>query len=191
MLEFDEATHRYFFDGTRVPNVTSILELFSDWSKVPADVLEKARLEGKAIHSMVELHAKNDLEAVPKWMAGHLVAWEKFVASTGFEVILSERRVYHPRYKYAGTLDLFGHVRGGKFALIDIKRSFNNVPVIGLQTAAYLDCLVEEPPVFDAKAIRGASRMALVLRADGSFRTEHLTDDNDFNTFVGLLVVHK
>lgn len=191
MLTFDEASHRYFYDGAPVPNVTRVLAPFSDWSMVDPQVLENARQEGKAIHSMVELHANNDLASVPDWLSGHLKAWEKFVADVGFEVIWSEQQVYHQRLGYAGTLDLFGRIRDKDYALIDLKRNFTKVPLIGLQTAAYLDCVIQQPPVYDAAAIRNSKRMALQLRGNGTYRVEHLTDRNDFNTFIGALVVHK
>src|SRR3990167_4906978 len=105
MLTFDAVAHHYFWNGVRVPNVTTILAPLTDYSKIPRDQLERARQQGVAVHKMVELDCKNDLADVPEWMAGHYSAWLSFKSETGFECWDSERQIFHQGMAYAGTLD--------------------------------------------------------------------------------------
>lgn len=192
MLTFDEAAHRYYWDGHTVPNVTRVLHDLTDYSMVPADTLELARQKGVAVHHMVELWAKNDLDeaALPDWMRPVFEWWLKFVAESGIEIISSEKRVYHRTYRYAGTLDLKCRMRAFKgIGIIDVKRSFLAGRSIGLQTAAYKDaenCDCE-------KDERVLWRAALRLREDAPYRLINEKDDpdifspHDFHVFVAQL----
>lgn len=117
-LTFDEATHIYYWDGQRVPNVTSIIGDLIDYSMVPAYTLEIARQKGVAVHKMIELEARGDLDedSLPTWMRPVLAEWRRFIIETGFVVIASEQRVYHPKLGYAGTYDL-----KGKFTILKLQ----------------------------------------------------------------------
>lgn len=194
MLTFDPGPHEYRWHGKRVPSVTQALSLLTDYSRIPAAVLENARQEGVAMHRLVELHATNDLDeaSLPAWMLPRLAAYKKFVADSGFAVIASEQLLYHPAYQYAGTADLFGPMRirqGRKEILveagIDIKRSFYGGRAIGLQIAAYAEAwkAAGAPPV--------THRYALQLRADSTYRLEPFDDKTDFAMFLSCLNVHR
>ena len=189
MLTFDSERHEYHYNGVRVPNVTSILSDLTDLSMVPPAALETARQKGVAVHRMVELDAKGDLDeaTLPAWMAPVLIEWRKFVAQAGFRVVDSEKKVYHATYKYAGTLDLFGELtHAAKFAYVDVKRSFLAGKVTGLQTAAY-----KEADSRDKKERRNALRYALRLNEGEPYRMQEFTDPNDFHTFAACLVRHN
>lgn len=177
MLTFDEEKHEYRWNGERVPNVTSIIGHLTDYSHVPPAALEKARQEGVAVHKMVELHFKGQLGRVPEWMAGHHAALLRFIDETGFWLAETERKVYHPKKRYAGTLDLAGgftKLKGSKHpAIIDVKRSFFGGPAIGLQTEGYRDALNAEeksPNLY-------RERYALQLKTDGRYRLISYHDD--------------
>lgn len=187
MLTLDEATHTYTYNGVVVPSVTQVLKPLTNYDMIPADKMEIARQKGTAVHKMVELHANGDLDVdtLPDWMRPVLAQWEKFVGDTGFEIIFSEHRVYHPTYGYAGTLDLYGQMRGVG-ALIDIKRSFFAGPVIGYQLAGYRSALYASEKV----GIK-AKRYALRLNENGHYRLEPFTDNCDFNNFVTCLAFHR
>lgn len=178
MIAFDEAAHEYRVQGAVVPHVTGILKDLTDYRHVDPEALERARQEGVAIHKMVELdvHDQLDIDSLPEWLHPRYSAWRKFLADTGFVCEWSERRVYHPVYRYAGTLDLKGPMRQRR-ALIDLKRSFYGGRVIGLQLAAYAN----------AADCPDASRYALQLRDNGEYRLEPFEDKNDFNVFLACL----
>lgn len=194
MLTFDPEKHVYFWNGARVPNVTRIIAPLSDYSKVDPEALERARQQGVAVHKMVELDCKGDLDSLPDWMAGHYRAWEKFKAEVGLELWRSEHKMFHPRHGYAGTPDLTGVLLKAKKplngpALIDIKRSFYAGRAIGVQTAAYLDTW----NTTEGKDLRidPSHRFALQLRHNGEYRLEHYGDRDDFAVFLAYLQIHR
>jgi len=158
-----------------------------DLSRIPADVLQVARDKGQAIHKVVELHCKDDLDedGLPDWLQPVLEKWKRFVAEADFRLIESEYRVYHPTYNYAGTLDLFGYVNGA-LAFIDVKRSFIGGAVTGLQTMAYREAYCAQE-----KVGKRTKRFALRLSETGPYRLEEFHDRNDFNTFLALLTVKR
>lgn len=187
MLTFEEIAHEYRWNGAVVPSVTQILAPLVDYSHIPPAALEVARQKGVAVHKMVELDCKGDLDedGLPDWMRPALERWRKFVAESGFEMIESEYRVFHPTYKFAGTLDLLGKMNEG-VAFIDVKRSFAAGPVIGLQLAAYHEAYCAQE-----KVGKSANRYALKLSEAGPYRLEPFTDKNDFSTFLSLLTIHN
>jgi hypothetical protein len=191
MLAFDEATHTYTWNGVVVPSVTQVLKPLTDYGMITADKLEIARQKGVAVHKMVELHAKGDLdeETLPEWMHPVLAQWEKFVVDTGFEIINSETQVYNPSYGYAGTFDLYGRMRDGD-ALIDVKRSFLAGPVIGLQLAGYHAAMVDSLKNIGVK-FGSVNRYALKLNEIGPYRLEPFADKKDFGDFITALAFHK
>lgn len=188
MLTFDEERHEYRWDGQRVPNVTSIIGHLTDYSHIPAEALERARLQGKAVHAMVEADCKGTLLDLPDWMLGHFDAWQRFKDDTGFECYAAENKVYHPKLRYAGTLDLAGvmpRLKSSKApAIIDVKRSFYAGPAIGLQTTGYLDAWNTSELGLLAKV---KERYALRLDANGTYRLEPFTDRDDHAAFLACL----
>lgn len=191
MLTFNEERHEYHFAGKRVPSVTQVLAPLHSFERIQADVLEVARQEGQALHAMVELDIKGDLdvEELPEWMHGKYKAWLKFREDTGFEMWASEERVYHPTFMFAGTLDLAGAmpklkgVNGG--AIIDVKRSFYAIPSLGYQTSAYEAARNASAPS-DA---RTRHRFGLRLDDNGQYRLHRCADANDFTVFLACLTL--
>ncbi len=192
-LAFDEAAHRYTWNGREVPHVTGILEPLTEASLalIPQNVLAFAAEEGKAIHKMVELDCAGtlDLDTLPGWMEKVYAAWLEFKAHSGFSPILSEHKCYSPM-GYAGTLDLLCELpslTGWKGAvLLDVKRSLFGGPVIGLQLAAYENILRA-----DKAMPRVKRRGALRLNPDGKLRLEPYDDTSDASAFLALLTIHK
>ncbi|MFC3107432.1 hypothetical protein ACFQAT_07945 [Undibacterium arcticum] len=185
MLTFNESLHEYRFNGVIVPGVTTILKPLVDYSMVNPEVLERGRLLGQAVHKMTELHDQDDLDedALDSEMVPYLDAWKKFRADTGFEPVTIEARMYHKRYRYCGTSDRTGTIKG-KLAVVDIKKMLTLGPVIGIQLAAYQAAHVDA-------GLAVTHRYALGLRADGTYRLEPFTEANDFAVFLSLLTVHN
>ena len=188
MLTFDEAAHRYFWDGQPVPNVTSILAPLVSFDHIKPDVLEIARQKGVATHRMVELDCKGDLDedTLPEWMRPALAQWRKFKAESDFVMSESEHKVFHPVYKFAGTLDLRGTMRGN-VVFIDVKRSLAAGPVIGYQISAYEHAYNAQQSVKS----KLAKRYALKLSEVGPYRLEEFKDESDFSVFLSCLTVYR
>jgi len=186
MLTFDAPSHTYYWGGTMVPNVTRVLKPLTDLSLIPPLVLERARQEGEAIHGMVKLYSRADLDEdrLPDWLRPRLSAYKCFLQETGFTVLASEERVYHPFLRYAGTLDLRGRLCEAQ-AVIDIKRSLFSKWVIGLQTAAYQHAANEALP----SELWVRDRYALQLSGNGGYKLEPFRNPNDASRFIAEL--HK
>jgi hypothetical protein len=138
MLTFDPATHSYRYDGVAVPSVTQILAPLSDFSFVDPHVLEAARAFGTAVHYACELDDRGELdeEALDPALLPYLQQWRKFCREHACKWEWIERKVYHERMRYAGTLDRAGFIDGAR-GVLDIKSGSDLYPSVGPQLAAY------------------------------------------------------
>lgn len=189
MLQFDSDLHEYRFGGINVPGVTSVLAPLVDYSMVNQELLERARVLGQAVHLATELYDQGtlDTDSLDPVLVPYLDAWIRFRKEVDFQPIGIEQRVYHPIYRYAGTLDRTGLVRGN-MAVLDIKKMLVLGPVIGVQLAAYQNALnVVRPSVETPYPVRIADRYALGLQADGTYRLQQYQDPADWSTFLSLL----
>ena len=200
-LTFNEERHEYVFDGTRVPSVTQIIAAagLSDYSHIPAAVLEKARQEGTAMHRLIEYDIAGDLDedSLPEWLKPRLAAWRKFQAETGFVPDSSEKLIYHKMYEYAGTADMFGtasklpKLKGR--GVLDLKRSFAAGAAIALQLAGYQaaenSTLLKEGG--GGREMMVQWRAALRLLDDGTYRFQTFEDGDAFTCFVACLTVQR
>lgn len=184
-LTFDEASHTYTVDGRVVQSVTQILHRLSAeaYRFVDKDLMEDAALLGTAAHKMIELDLRDDLDpgTLSDGLQVYYTAWKNFQQLSGFQMVLSEQRVYSAKYGYAGTLDLAGWLNG-RFVIIDAKRTAQVPRTAGPQTAAYLRAL-EESELIDARII-GVDRYALHLRAGGTWRLVPFTNKSDLRVFL-------
>lgn len=188
MLTFNEAEHKYFWNGVAVPGVTSLLAPLNNFSAVPRDVLEAACFRGKAVHSCCEWHDLGELDESTvdaKWLP-YLDAWRAFRAEHVTEWELIEAPVYHKTLGYAGTLDRFGTV-DEKRAFVDIKTSAVVYPSVGPQLSAYREALNTMTP-----SLEKAERITVQLGADGKYKiTKHKNDAADWSVFVSCLTIHN
>ena len=187
-LTFDEATHTYRWGGRVVPSVTQVLADLKDWSMIPRDRLARAQKEGVAIHKMVEWHLQGalDIDGLPEWMRPRHAALERFLREHNLLVRSQELRLYHDRYRYAGTYDIHGELDGDP-ALIDVKRSLYGGRVTGLQLAAYNGLLVRDRTSIPEKFIR---RFALQLKDDGNYSLVEFSNPADWGVFLACLTRH-
>jgi hypothetical protein len=181
-MTFDAESHTYRFNGQLVPGVTTILKAITDFSAVPPQVLAAAADFGTAVHLACELDDLGQLDesTLDAALVPYLAAWRKFSADYAVQWQLIESPVYHPVLRYAGTLDRFGLVRGMN-TVLDIKSSAQLYPSVGPQLAAYEKAL---PPEFTA-----VKRMAVQLKADGTYHTQEYSDPTDWPLFCSLLTV--
>ena len=182
-LAFDEATHTYRWRGVVVPSVTQVLRPLIDLSGIPPAVLEAKRDLGTRVHAACQFDAEGDLDeaTVEDDVAPYLEAWRRFLADTRAVVMASERRVFHPLYCYAGTLDLELMIASTPW-LVDIKTSIATPLSTGPQTAAYLNA---------RKGIATMRRAALRLRPDATYRLDQLQDADDWSVFLACLTLHR
>jgi hypothetical protein len=192
-LLFDAPTHRYTWNGVRIPSVTQCLEPLFDWSKVPRDMLERKRRIGIAVHAAIHLEITGgvDERTIAPAVKPYFQGWRRFCSECRFEPVLTEFQIYNDEVRgpdglprpYAGTLDDWGFLQGYP-SLIDWKTSLIlNYQAVGSQTAAYLKGLVRI-------GIGSLSdrRYALKLGADGRYKLEPYRNlEDDWLRFVRYL----
>jgi hypothetical protein len=167
------------------PRVTEILSPYSDFSKIPPDVLQAAAERGTEVHAACAAYAHNLWLPVPDELDGYLRSFKAWFDRYVVEVLAVEEEVVHPAFGYIGHVDLIATVAGIRpkqtVAVVDFKspavasRSWN------CQIAAYLEASRERY----GTEVAGA----LMLKADGSLpKMIWLEDGNQaFNAFTGIL----
>lgn len=190
-LTYNDERHEYRYAGDLVPSVTQVLAPLSaaEYRGVDPALMERAAQLGRAMHRMIELDIKGDLDAdgLSDLLVPYYTAWLNFRALSGFEPILSEQFVYADRYRYAGTLDMFGRLRG-RLVLIDAKRTSAVPRTAGPQTAGYEMALRACKPEITGGA--SIDRYALHLQTDGKWKLVPFTDKNDSRVFLSALTLH-
>lgn len=191
MLEFDEATHLYTLSGHVVPNVTRVLDLIGVYANIPNDVLDWKSQIGTAVHEATVLFDANDLDmdALDPNIRGYVEAWRRFRGGTNAKMIMTETRVYHPTYNYAGTVDRVLELPGRGLVIGEIKCTAQPHAIHKLQTAAYL-AAIQAGLSFAIK--KKPKRACIYLRPDGHYRfAEHNDHRGDLATFAGMLQVYN
>jgi PD-(D/E)XK nuclease superfamily len=185
MLTFDELKHEYRHGGKVVHSVTQILQNAGliDLSMVKEDVLEYRRVLGTAVHRATELYDQDDLDvdSLDDRIRPYLDAWVKFKSDTQIVIEENELRLFHPVYRFAGTLDRVGKI-GKDRALIDLKTGLM-YPSYGPQTAAYKSAYE-----FQTKK-KVQKRYTVQLKDDGNYRLEPMTDEDDWSVFLACLTL--
>lgn len=185
MLTFDVDTHTYRVRGKVVPGVTSVLAPLTDFSAVPPDVMRRASEFGKAVHAACELDDLDQLDehALDPAIKPYLDAWRKFCAEHRVEWEWIEAPKHHPTLGYAGTPDRIGKVNG-LLAVVDIKTTAALYPSVGPQLAAY--AALSDPQLgFLMK------RIAVQLKADGTYTAKTHDDPTDWPAFCSLLTLRN
>ena len=186
-LTFNEAAHVYRHAGQVVPSVTQILAPLANFEGIPADVLERKRRLGQAVHLACQFDDEGDLDeaSITDDVRGYLEAYRRFRRETGARVVANERRVYHATLGYAGTLDRVLEIRARHW-LTDLKTCIATPLAVGPQTAAY-----ELAGGFDPAFPRIHYRAALRLAPDGRYQLDTLTSAHDWPAFLACLTLRN
>lgn len=133
VASFDADTHTYRDDeGGIILSTTKILQL-AELTPAFYKTLDPWYAEkGHAVHAATEYFDKGtlDLDTVDPEIEGYLDAYRKFRQDFPVDILGIEVRLYHPRYKYAGTIDrVIQHdkhfklflKKTGKYKLVEVK----------------------------------------------------------------------
>lgn len=172
MLTFDDETHTYFWNGTKVPGVS---EFLSESGLKPAGnfYAPGAAERGTEIHELTELFDLGLIELSSPIVAqssdvvqGHLRAWERFRRETGFQPHQVELRVCNPVLWLAGTIDRVGTISGTRVK-VDLKTG-SKANWHRYQLAAYNLITDNRDP-----------RYCVYTKADGTYKIQPWADDTD------------
>jgi hypothetical protein len=185
-VEFDKNSHTYTLNGRRLPSVTQVLAPLEDFSRVPRDVLEAARIFGQHVHEACDLYNRGELDwlSLDPALLPCVAAWKQFLEDTGAIVIASEMRVCHKVLGYAGTPDVI-LAWGNRTVVPDLKSTATVPHTVGAQTAAY------------AKAYQSMvggkepARYCIQLGADGKYKVHPRRDPADWSLFLSCLNIHN
>ncbi len=177
-LQFDAMAHCYSLHGRPLISVTTALRLAGMVNTRGYN--EYARARGEYLHAAIALYAQGTLDesSIDPALAPYFEAFLSFIADTGVEFEMVERRVCDPVVGYAGTLDAIVRWPSG-FTAINTRRvlidwkSGHFPPMAAPQTAAYLRCARHLYP-----AGTRIGRAGLQLRNDGTYRL------HEFNNIV-------
>ena len=178
-VEFEEEGHAYTVGGVRVISVTEALEaaglVDTKW------FTDFGRRRGSAVHkaSQYLIEGSLDLNSIDPKIQGYLNAYQAFASDTGFKPLETERRVWSPTRRFAGTLDLLGNL-DNRFAILDTKTG-KLMAVTGIQLTGYADAYQEETQLIVSKLI------GLKLNIDGTYKMRQYIVD--FSTWRAVLQV--
>lgn len=184
MITLEEETHTYYDEkGATLPSVTQIIQHFCDYNGIPQEVLDYKSEIGKAVHLATSLFDNDDLdiESIDPVISGYVDGWIKFRADTEIEITANEQIVYHPLYRFAGTLDREGII-GANNVLIDIKCTAMIARHVGVQLAGYdLARMHVRGPIRNR-------RLAVQLLQDGNYKVQAFEKcDEDERAFLASL----
>ncbi|EFK09498.1 conserved hypothetical protein [delta proteobacterium NaphS2] len=170
------------------PSVTTVLSVFSDFSKIRPDVLERAAERGTRVHDICSSIALGFFPgSVSEDLAGYVVSFRKWFALVD-EVLLIEERIFDPVYQFCGKPDLVVKLRGdGSPRLIDLKTPLAKGKLWSAQIAAYEN-------LFKVKTgLECHHSGSLRLRPDGAFPLfdEYRHTEADLHAFLCALTAYR
>jgi hypothetical protein len=192
-LEFDKEKHIYTHNGKRVLSVTTVLpdipehllykQFFIDagfrGNRVHdyADKINKFYIDNKKKIPSSEIYqGKGYVESDEPYIKGYL----KFLKAHKPDILMSEQKMLHKEFSYAGTMDLVAILKGKK-TVLDIKTTSKIAPYARLQLAAYVFMHNENHPENEVH-----NRCIIHLLPTGLYKLVHFKIDSlesDFEEF--------
>jgi len=118
MIKFDESEHIYKVEGRIVPSVTQIIGAVRP--DKPYHGRGSAAEKGTQVHKALQYFDEGLLDECPEEYMGYLAAYEFFKDSADWMPLEHNKRVYHEKLSYCGTIDVIGLYEGIP-ALLDFK----------------------------------------------------------------------
>lgn len=181
VIRFEPDKHKYFLGKQQIPSVTQII---SDLMCLDFRFIDPWYLEfGTAVHKAIELHIKDelDIKALDPLLRPYVAAFITSSQEIQFRIIESERIIFDPIIKIAGTMDILAVDLTEKLWVLDIKSGVPQ-PWHKLQTAGY--AILEAGA--DANLTALPCRGCLYLRKNKTYKFIAHTDPRDFTNFKAL-----
>lgn len=185
---FEPVGHLYHTpEGRRLDSVTGILKAelnLYQYGQI------NAATRGTHVHQLCEDYDNGDMSEsdtanISVDLLPYFNAYKTAKSDIGFKVLVCEKKLYHPVYLYAGTLDRIVKMESEK--MLDIKTGAKE-PWHGMQLAAYEEMAHASMPL---RAGKRRGRVALYLHSDGTYELEHYEDPHDWRNFLALYSAHN
>lgn len=183
-LTFLQSSHTYILDGEQLPCVSELIHPLhaAIYGEVSPSVMEQAAIRGSAVHAATEALDAAGQAQIPEEYLPHVQAYVRFIAEHSVRWRFTEKPLYHPSLRYAGTIDRYGLVDGG-FVLMDIKTTYAvNRALVRAQLSLY--CMM-----LRARGIPVDKLMVLHLKKDGSYRLIEIPFDQPLA--ISLITIHQ
>lgn len=120
------------------PSVTQVLSVFSDFSGIRPDILERAAARGTEVHRICAGIAQGlHIPAIPEDLRGYVYSFCQWFTNVE-EVLLVETRLEDPVFMFHGQPDLVVRLRGDQTPrLIDLKTPASLGKLWSAQVSAY------------------------------------------------------
>ena len=160
--------------------------------KAPDAARNSAAVKGTRIHALADPIARGEKVNVPDELAGHVDSCVRFLDEWNVKTIHAECPVFHAKYLYGGTFDLFGEIDGETW-LLDWKSSASGAyGDTAFQLGAYGNATHMQLPDGSVVPMVKPDRYGVVwLRADGYDLYPYHVDDSVFRQFLYIQQVAK
>lgn len=186
-LTRDEENHVYYFQGRKVPGITSLMEPIHSYDGVPEWILERKAELGSCVHLATELHDRDDLDeaTLSPELAPYLAAWKDFRKEHSGRIHAVEPKLFHASMGYAGQPDRCMQI-DTEYDVLEIKTTSRLFNAVGVQLMAQTRLLEANAP-----GMRIGKRFAIQLKDDGRYQLREYKDPHDWPTFISLLTTHN
>ncbi len=141
-ITLNEVTHQYFHkSGRELISVTTAFERvgITDFSKVPFDIIEPARVLGDMVHEIAMYYGLGvlDEDSVDPSLLGYLEGIKKFFDIEVGEVVAIEKPIFSLTHGFAGTPDIIYRDKKNRLRCDDYKSALKPHKACKWQTAPY------------------------------------------------------
>lgn len=191
---FDEVSHLYSLsDGRIVPGHTRVLEFggLVNYQDIAPEIIERKSEIGREVHRASKMYDDGVLiKKIDPRIEGYLDAWIDFRRHSKFTPFLREHRgVYWiDGLPFGMQIDALGMMAGIREEVsVELKTCTQILPHHGVQLAAQAAGVAKNGVQSPLAKFLTRKRIAVQLRADGSFKVHTFEDRSDFEAFRAAL----
>ena len=183
-LLFKEQNHTYMLEGEELPCVSDLCRFLHReiYKEAPAWQMEAAAERGTAVHLATEKLDKQGVAEISEEHLPYLQAYKAFLLDYRPSWVFVEKPIYHPDYRYAGTIDRYGDIAGDA-ALVDVKTTYAVYkPLCRAQLNLYRLMLI-------ARGYPVHRMYILHLKRDGTYKLIPFVEDDPLA--LALIAIHN